>query len=92
MLAACAASVPSRMPDSLVANEPETMNWDDWAKWVDKQHSVGDGRGHGPDIGSSEWAGALDRRLGISDEAGHGPDLGSEEWRLAVERKLHESR
>lgn len=62
--------------------------WDEWAAWVDKQHSVGDDQGHGPDIGSDEWAYALNHQLKISDEDGHGPDIGSSEWRRAVERKL----
>lgn len=60
----------------------------EWAKWVEKRHSITDAQGHGPDIGSDEWMGALDRRLGITDKEGHGPDIGSEEWRSAVEKKL----
>jgi hypothetical protein len=64
--------------------------WEDWAKWVDSQHSTSDGQGHGPDVGGNEWASALSKQLKITDGAGHGPDLKSAEWRAAVEKKLAE--
>ena len=79
--------VPSWSPDSEpLAESPGP--WLEWAQWVENQRSVGDGQGHGPDVGSDEWAWALDHQLGISDGAGHGPDIGSSEWRASVEGKL----
>ena len=65
--------------------------WDEWAKWADGLHPVGDD-GHGPDPGSDEWASALASQLGVNDKAGHGPDLKSAEWRRAVERLLTKER
>ena len=74
---------------AMAADKPPA-GWDDWAKWVDAQHSTGDDQGHGPDVGGDEWASALSRQLKITDDAGHGPDLKSAEWRSAVEKKLAE--
>ena len=74
---------------AIAADKPPTA-WDEWAKWVDAQHSTSDGQGHGPDVGDNEWASALSKQLKITDDAGHGPDLKSAEWRAAVEKKLAE--
>ena len=72
------------------AAEKPPESWEDWAKWVDAQHSTSDGQGHGPDVGDNEWASALSKQLKITDGSGHGPDLKSAEWRAAVEKKLSE--
>lgn len=71
-----------------IAQEAAPKEWAAWAKWAEKQHSITDDQGHGPDIGSDEWANALTKRLGILDAAGHGPVPKSDEWRAAVEKKL----
>jgi hypothetical protein len=73
-----------------VAGDKPPEAWDEWAKWVDAQHSTSDGQGHGPDVGDNEWASALSKQLKITDASGHGPDLKSAEWRAAVEKKLAE--
>jgi hypothetical protein len=73
-----------------VLAEAPPESWDDWAKWANQQHDVGDGQGHGPDVGGDEWASALARQLGVADKDSHGPDLKSAEWRAAVEKKLGE--
>lgn len=67
-------------------NAPEP--WSEWAQWVEKRHSVGDGQGHGPDVGSMEWAHALDYQLKIEDHSGETPDIGSLQWRRSVEKAL----
>lgn len=36
---------------------------EEWFAKVDKQLPVGDGEGHGPDLGSTEWCGAVDYKL-----------------------------
>ena len=68
--------------------ERKSVEWDQWARGVEKKFPVADAEGHGPDVGSEEWARALPRKLGIVDADGHGPDLGSAEWRAAVEEKI----
>lgn len=69
--------------------EPAAVEqWDLWARAVEARLPVGDGQGHGPDVGSEEWSRALQQKLGIVDAQGHGPDIGSAEWRSAVEEKL----
>jgi hypothetical protein len=73
-----------------LAAEKAPEAWSDWAKWADQQHDVGDGQGHGPDVGGDEWASALSKQLGVTDKDGHGPDFKSAEWRAAVEKKLAE--
>jgi hypothetical protein len=74
--------------NSLHAAPEPPSDWMAWAQWVDRQHSVADDAGHGPDIGSEEWARALAWQLKISDEQGHGPDFKTAEWKAAVENKL----
>ena len=37
----------------------------DWYSLVEKQVPTGDGRGHGPDLGSSEWRSVVEFKLGI---------------------------
>lgn len=37
----------------------------DWYSQVEKQVSTGDGRGHGPDLGSGEWRSVVEFKLGI---------------------------
>ena len=66
----------------------EGESWDQWARGVEARYPVGDGQGHGPDVGSDEWARALQWKLGIVDGEGRGPDIGSAEWRAAVEQKI----
>ncbi|BCX47996.1 conserved hypothetical protein [Haloferula helveola] len=84
-LTACDPVVPPAQ--TTASMEPAPSEWNAWAAWVEEQRPVGDGQGHGPDVGSDEWAMAIDRNLGISSD-GHGPDLKSAEWRMAVESKL----
>lgn len=82
------SKVPDKPTAPVVAESVAPKGWKEWAIWADKLRPVGDGQGHGPDVGSDEWASALDRQLKISDAEGHGPDVGSGEWRTAVERVL----
>ena len=85
VFAACEPATPPAQTTASMA--PAPSEWNAWAAWVEHQRPVGDGQGHGPDVGSDEWAMAIDRNLGISAD-GHGPDLKSDEWRMAVETKL----
>ena len=50
-----------------------------WNRMIDTKVSSGDGRGHGPDIGSDEWKGTIEFRLGVRGK----PELPlrtSEDW------------
>lgn len=80
------AAAPQDPPPAAVRDSGATPpeDWNEWARWAEKQRPVTDAQGHGPDIGSDEWANALAKKLRISD----GPAIGSKEWRQAVERKL----
>ena len=80
------ASTPSDARPALGHKFPES--WSDWAQWVEKRHSVGDGQGHGPDVGSMEWAQALHYQLKIKDKPGGSLDIGSSQWRKSVEKAL----
>ena len=84
------ASAPSGVRTASGQKSPEL--WSDWAQWVEKRHSVGDGQGHGPDVGSMEWAHALHYQLKIKDKPGDSLDIGSLQWRKSVEKALSGSR
>jgi len=52
--------------DSANNNEaPAFKCTSDWYELVDKMVQSGDGRGHGPDVGSSEWRSVIEFKLGI---------------------------
>jgi len=55
-----------------------------WAQGIESQLQTGDGRGHGPDIGSDEWQSVVEFRLGIRDLPGL-PERGSAAWCAYVE-------
>ena len=38
---------------------------EEWQHWVESRVTTGDGRGHGPDIGSDEWQSVVEFKLGI---------------------------
>lgn len=59
-----------------------------WNQMVDAKLKIGDGAGHGPDVGGAEWMNAVSRKSGVEDSAGHGPDPGSDEWCRAVDFKV----
>ena len=37
---------------------------------IERQVPTGDGRGHGPDVGSAEWYSVVEFRLGVRDAPG----------------------
>ena len=59
---------------------------DAWIQAVEKQLSVGDGQGHGPDLGSDEWRMVIERRLG--PDPANLPDRSSDAWCDAVSQRL----
>jgi hypothetical protein len=50
-------------------NPPATQDCsDEWLAMMEKQLSITDRQGHGPDIGSLEWRSAIEFKLGIRDD------------------------
>lgn len=43
---------------------------DAWERFIEEKVPTGDGRGHGPDVGSAEWQSVVEFRLGIRGEPG----------------------
>jgi len=52
---------------------------DDWYALVEKQIFTGDGRGHGPDVGSIEWRSVVEFKLGIRGSKKN-PSIESQQW------------
>ena len=50
-----------------------------WYRSIEERFPTGDGRGHGPDLGSEEWKGVVEFRLGIRGKP-HVPSRASPEW------------
>jgi uncharacterized protein len=50
-----------------------------WNRMIDTKVTSGDGRGHGPDIGSDEWKGTIEFRLGVRGKP-ELPPRTSEDW------------
>jgi uncharacterized protein len=68
-------------------SQPERANrcTDAWERFIEDTVSTGDGRGHGPDLGSDEWQSVVQFRLGIRDEPGV-PERGGEAWCHFIDR------
>ena len=58
-----------------------------WYKAVEQRISTGDGRGHGPDLGSEEWRSVIEFRLGIRGSPSV-PERMSSEWCHYIDRKV----
>ena len=50
-----------------------------WYQVVEQKIASGDGKGHGPDIGSEEWKSVIEFKLGVRGEP-NVPDRDSDEW------------
>jgi hypothetical protein len=59
--------------------EPALPCTDEWNQFVDKKLISGDGKGHGPDLGSEEWKGVIEFKLGIRDQVDL-PNRDSDDW------------
>lgn len=55
-----------------------------WAQAVETNVGTGDGRGHGPDVGSHEWQSVVEFRLGVRGPTGL-PARGSAPWCAYIE-------
>jgi len=63
---------------------------DAWYRAIEQKVTTGDGRGHGPDIGSGEWKSVVEFRLGLRGEPDL-PDRDSEAWCGYIERAVSAS-
>lgn len=52
---------------------------DSWERFIEQSVPTGDGRGHGPDVGSDEWKSVVEFRLSIRDRPDV-PERDSEAW------------
>lgn len=59
----------------------------DWNLAVESQLGTGDGRGHGPDLGSMEWRSVIEFKLGIRGQSDV-PARDSEAWCEFIDRKI----
>jgi hypothetical protein len=50
-----------------------------WYSLAENKVNTGDGRGHGPDLGSAEWRLVIEFKLGIKDDVNL-PDIESYAW------------
>ncbi|HQR56878.1 MAG TPA: MliC family protein [Burkholderiaceae bacterium] len=57
---------------------------DAWNRMIETKVTSGDGRGHGPDIGSDEWKGTIEFRLGVRGKP-EIPPRSSEAWCRAID-------
>lgn len=60
-----------------------------WTGLVDSLLTTGDGRGHGPDLGSEEWKSVIEFRLGVRGQP-EVPDRSSQDWCEYVDRRIRE--
>jgi hypothetical protein len=71
LLSACTEQLSSNLVESRCTKE--------WFQAVEEQFTTGDGKGHGPDLGSFEWRSVIEFKLGIRGSAGI-PDRRGEDW------------
>jgi uncharacterized protein len=85
--AACAQAADGPKPVS----RADVTCTESWYRSIEERVSTGDGRGHGPDIGSEEWKSTIEFRLGIRGKPGV-PSRGSEHWCRYIDQVVRESR
>ena len=61
---------------------------DAWYRSIEEQVPTGDGRGHGPDIGSDEWKSVVEFKLNVRDKPGI-PDRDSQSWCRYIDELVH---
>ena len=57
----------------------------EWYSLVEKQILTGDGKGHGPDPGSTEWRSVVEFKLGIRNDP-RVPPLDTDQWCDYIDR------
>ena len=72
---------------------PETgaLCSDTWYRWIEEKLPTGDGRGHGPDVGSDEWESVIEFKLGIRGMP-NVPSRNTEAWCAYVDQMVRTGR
>jgi len=63
---------------------------DEWAGYIENNISTGDGKGHGPDIGSDEWKSVIEFKLGIRGDANI-PPRDSQAWCRYIDQRVKQA-
>ncbi|MBV5330048.1 MAG: MliC family protein [Chlorobium sp.] len=63
----------------------------EWYRFIDNKVATGDGRGHGPDLGSTEWQSVVEFKLGIRGKA-EVPQRNSDAWCHHIDQIVRNSR
>jgi uncharacterized protein len=64
---------------------------DTWYQSIEEKVSMGDGHGHGPDIGSDEWKSVIDFKLGLRGKPDV-PDIQTQAWCSYIDEMVLASR
>jgi hypothetical protein len=83
--------VSNREAAALEVRSMEPLCSDAWYRSIEEQVPTGDGRGHGPDVGSEEWKSVIERKLGIRGQPGL-PSHDSQAWCSHVDQIVREGR
>jgi hypothetical protein len=73
LLSACVDRAPSKLQAAEISCTQQ------WFKTIEAAVPTGDGRGHGPDLGSEEWQSVVEFKLGIRDKA-ETPERNTSAW------------
>lgn len=84
----CTATV-SRADESVSLSRAGELCSDAWNQYIEENVPTGDGRGHGPDVGSGEWKSVVEFKLGIRGRADV-PGRDSEAWCRHIDRIVRE--
>ena len=66
---------------------PTPLCSNEWFEYVESEVGTGDGRGHGPGIGSAEWKSVVEFKLGIRGDS-NVPNQETREWCVFINRQL----
>ncbi len=68
-------------------SENENLCTDSWERFINDNVSTGDGRGHGPDLGSDEWKSVVEFKLGIRGDSNI-PERDTKAWCAYIDKLL----
>ncbi|MDO6489419.1 hypothetical protein Q4503_17120 [Colwellia sp. 6_MG-2023] len=68
-------------------SESENLCTDSWERFIHENIPTGDGKGHGPDLGSDEWKSVVEFKLGIRGNTNI-PQRNTKAWCAHVDKLL----
>jgi hypothetical protein len=68
-------------------SENENLCTDSWERFINDNVPTGDGRGHGPDLGSDEWKSVVEFKLGIRGDSNI-PQRDTKAWCAYIDKLL----